>query len=48
MIDIIFSINVHISVDFLIRQIKNIDEFVSLNYIIIINPNKYMYNDNNE
>lgn len=45
MIDIIFSINVHISVDFLIRQIKNIDEFVSLNYIIIINPNKYMYNE---
>ncbi len=45
MIDIIFSINVHINVEFLIRQIKNIDEFVSLNYIIIINPNKYMYNE---
>lgn len=43
--DIIFSINVHEKKDFLIKQIKNIDEYVSLNYIIVINSNEYMYNE---
>lgn len=43
--DLIFSINVHEKKDFLIKQIKNIDDYVSLNYVIIINPNKYMYNE---
>ena len=44
-IDIIFSINVHEKKDFLIKQIKNIDDYVSLNYIIVINSNEYMYNE---
>tara|TARA_B100001175_G_scaffold154030_1_gene130526 strand:- start:6714 stop:7454 length:741 start_codon:yes stop_codon:yes gene_type:complete len=43
--DIIFSINVHEKKDFLIKQIKNINDQVSLNYIIVINPNKHMYNE---
>ena len=43
--DIIFSINVHEKKDFLIKQIKNIDDYVSLNYIIVINANEYMYNE---
>ena len=44
-IDIIFSINVHEKKDFLIKQIKNIDYFVQLNYIIMINANQYMYDE---
>ena len=43
--DVIFSINVHEKKDFLIEQIQNIDDYVSLNYVIIINPNEYMYNE---
>ena len=43
--DIVFSINVHNNKDFLIKQIKNISDFVSLNYIVIINANNYMYNE---
>ena len=43
--DVIFSINVHEKKDFLIEQIKNIDDYVSLNYVIIINSNEYMYNE---
>lgn len=43
--DIIFSINVHEKKNFLIKQLKNISEYVKLNYIIIINPNDYMYNE---
>ena len=43
--DIIFSINVHEKKDFLIKQIQNIEDNVLLNYMIIINPNKYMYNE---
>ena len=42
--DIIFSINVHEKREFLIKQINNIKNYVSLNYIIIINTNTYMYN----
>ena len=41
---IIFSINVHENIEFLIKQIKNINDFVSLDYIIILNANKLMYN----
>ena len=41
--DIIFSINVHQDIDFLLSQIINIDEYVDLNYIIILNANEYMY-----
>ena len=44
-VDIIFSINVHEKIHFLIKQIKNINEYVSLNHIIIINANKKMYNE---
>jgi hypothetical protein len=43
--DIIISINVHEKINFLIKQIKNINEYVLLNYIIIINANKYMYDE---
>ena len=43
--DIIFSINVHEKKNFLIKQIKNINDYVSLDYIIVINANKYMYNE---
>lgn len=45
MIDIIFSINVHENMNFLIKQIKNINNYVELNYIIIINSSKYMFNE---
>ena len=43
--DVIFSINVHEKKDFLIKQLKNINEYVDLNYIIIINANDFMYNE---
>ena len=42
-IDIIFSINVHEKISFLIKQLKNIQNFVLLNYVIIINANTEMY-----
>lgn len=45
MIDIIFSINVYENINFLIKQIKNINNYVELNYIIIINSSKYMFNE---
>ena len=44
-VDIIFSINVHEKKLFLIEQIKNIERYVSLKYIIVINANEYMYNE---
>ena len=44
-VDVVFSINVHEKVDFLIKQLENIKEFVDLNYTIIINPNKFMYEE---
>ena len=49
-VDIVISINVHEKIDFLIKQLQNIDEYIHYNYIVIINPNKYMYNEitNNE
>lgn len=42
--DIVFSINVHEKINFLIKQINNIETYVLLNFIIIINANNYMYN----
>ena len=42
-VDLIFSINVHENVDFLIKQFDNIKDYVELNYVIIINANRYMY-----
>ena len=41
---IIFSINVHEKIDFLIKQLRNINYYVSLNYIVLINANNAMYN----
>jgi hypothetical protein len=40
---IIFSINVHENLKFLIKQIDNIEENVLLDFVIIINANEYMY-----
>lgn len=42
-IDLIISINVHEKIDFLKRQLHNIKEHVKSNYLVIINPNKRMY-----
>jgi len=42
--DIIFSINVHEDIGFLISQILNIEEHVYVNYIILLNANEFMYN----
>lgn len=42
---IIFSINVHEKIDFLIKQIQNIEKYVKVKYKIIINPNNYMFNE---
>ena len=41
----IFSINVHEKIDFLKKQIINIEENVDVSYIIIINANKYMFSE---
>ena len=43
LIPLILSINVHEKVKFLLKQLKNITLFVELDYIIIINCNKFMY-----
>lgn len=43
--NILISINVHEKIDYLINQINNIIEFVKLDFIIIINPNKFMYDE---
>lgn len=41
--DIIISINVHEKLDFLLKQLKNIEDHVKLNYLIILNPSKTFY-----
>lgn len=41
---IVFSINVHENLNFLIKQIKDIEDNVLLDYVIIINANQYMFN----
>jgi len=41
---IVFSINVHENLNFLIKQIKDIENNVLLDYVIIINANQYMFN----
>lgn len=43
--DLIFSINVHENINFLIYQLENIKKYVKSNYIIILNANKIMYNE---
>ena len=40
---IVFSINVHEKKEFLIKQLENIKNHVLLDYVIIINPNDFMY-----
>lgn len=44
-VDVIISINVHEKINFLIKQITNIEKYVLLDYIIIINANKQMYHE---
>ena len=41
-LDLIISINVHENLEERIKQIKNIDKYVKLNYIIIYNCNDFM------
>jgi hypothetical protein len=41
--DFIISINVHENVNFLLKQIDNIKNYVN-NYYIILNCNQFMYN----
>lgn len=43
-IDIVFSINVHEKVNFLIRQLENIKCFVKSKYVVVINSNDTMFN----
>ena len=43
--DCIISINVHEKFNFLLKQLKNIQENVSCNYAIILNCNEYMFNE---
>ena len=43
--DCIISINVHENFKFLIKQIKNIKDNVSLSHAIILNCNDYMFNE---
>ena len=48
---IIISINVHENVNFLFKQLNNIEEYVKIPYAVILNCNNYMYEnlkDNNE
>jgi len=42
---IVFSINVHENLNFLIKQIEDIEKNVFVNYIVIINANEHMYNE---
>jgi hypothetical protein len=46
--DCIISINVHEKFDFLLKQIKNIQENVFCNYAIILNCNDYMFEECNK
>jgi len=43
--DICFSINVHEKFDFLSKQLENIREYVDCNYCVVLNCNKYMYDE---
>jgi hypothetical protein len=40
---IVFSINVHENLKFLIKQIENIEANVLVDFVIILNANEYMY-----
>ena len=43
--NIVFSINVHEKIDFLLKQLDNIKSYVRSNYCIILNCNQFMYNN---
>ena len=43
MYDVVFSINVHENFNFLLSQLKNIQENVRCSYAVILNCNAYMY-----
>uniref|UniRef100_A0A6C0J4G8 Glycosyltransferase n=1 Tax=viral metagenome TaxID=1070528 RepID=A0A6C0J4G8_9ZZZZ len=40
--DLIISINVHKDINFLVKQLENIDKYVKLKYLVILNCNKLM------
>lgn len=42
---IVFSINVHENLNFLIKQLEDIKRNVLVDYIVIINANEHMYNE---
>ena len=42
--DCIISINVHEKINFLIKQLKNINDNVNLSYAVILNCNVHMFN----
>jgi hypothetical protein len=42
---IVFSINVHENLNFLIKQLEDIKRNVLIDYIVIINANEHMYNE---
>lgn len=44
-VNIVFSINVHENLNFLKKQLDNIKEYVSLEYIVILNANQFMYDE---
>jgi hypothetical protein len=43
--DICISINVHEKPDFLIKQLENIENFVKCDYCVILNCNKFMFDE---
>jgi hypothetical protein len=43
--DCIISINVHEKFNFLLKQLKNIDDNIKINYAIILNCNEYMFDE---
>jgi hypothetical protein len=42
---IVFSINVHENLNFLIKQLEDIKRNVLIDYVVIINANEHMYNE---
>lgn len=45
MTKLIISINVHENPDFLLKQLKNIEEFVNESFIVVLNCNDYMFKE---
>lgn len=43
--DVCFSINVHEKFDFLLKQLKNMGDYVDCHYCVVLNCNKYMYDE---